>query len=920
MSHQSLLRPFLLVVTLVGFQPAQVMMGTINIGIDFTNSGIAPMDQAAFIMKVQSHYNAAGIGAGAATGVMFVNANAGGMTSGTVKFEMGDMMSPYGEANKACRNATIYTTPFGGFADPMQRCAAMAETLAHEVGHLLCAVHDCNGMGVKQVVGACGATQACNGTAPTLMTVGSCVGMGQRGTGMRAFSQTSIDQIKAAILKLLNGADEWELQANFDDDVMVVVEGGCQRQLLYAGTEPLRSDNPVVTFRYDVLSGNEAEWEFGWINNSGGFVSPLPVTINPDRLLETPGNTYFNPALRGVSGTANAGVILPFNTSGTFAPSGVTMPASRSNSSLVRTSYYTAAVVTWPTTSPQFQVRLDTGSWGGDNGFVQAGSQGLVVDDTYVVSDALGNLRRTSGPALVPSSSQAASGLGSLQRTFGPADEGYLSTGLALNAATSFTVAFWYRPDSIAEGVLWGDGQMVYESASPSGGALRCLANPPGAIGNLVLSGIPNPAATIGDPIGIAVSSGSWAHFTVHYDAAVNVVRWFVNGVLNSETLQSSAAFNWAGKNLRFAGHDGSSRDAATGHFDDLRLYPSAVTPTSSSGPWPTGTGPLFDFEGTAPNHRIGLSGNLLPPSDRTTIVAAGGYVLWTGNRSMGTGMPATAFLNVHFSGDDGRESWGREAPPLPVVGGQYVSPGVPWLEVGHALSVPSLFAVGYPDGLALAGGIVASATLLGESYNTGFPWSYGDPSVYLHVPDGLLVSGFRLDAQFVALDTAWPTAIATSPRATAFFAEALPGGHAHIEARGPSSDNAYGFLEIWNRGSVDISMVAIDIAPSGLMFATSMESGTGGNLNAGSSIRYGSAAATGYDGVMTLGSQSLIVLTFQHFDPAVDHLIFDVATAPAAATPSSLVGSMVFVVYADGTTGFGSLALTGTNLASVDL
>ena len=350
----------------------------IDVCVNFAGSGMNAADQAAMIAKVQAYFTAAGLGPGDLQRVIVHNAVPAppncDMTAGFIN---NAVQRWHGSSNKRAHTCTVnqahFLTKFPGAANKARRCQAMAETLAHEVGHLLCATHDCHGAGRKRVRGMA-APVACSGAAPTLMTTGLCVpsanrGIAAGGAGARAFSPLSILQIRLGIIKFALSPFNWDLSANFDVGVLRVIEGKSNTEFIPFGGETLVAEDPLVTFNYQILAGDQNMFQFGWLNEEDQFIEPLPVTENPDQLLEARSGTLLNFALLGLPGSGVDGQVFRQSRFANVALTGFSSPNTDAATPGVTGSYFSQADILFDVFGNQFRVLISSDDWGDQNGF-----------------------------------------------------------------------------------------------------------------------------------------------------------------------------------------------------------------------------------------------------------------------------------------------------------------------------------------------------------------------------------------------------------------------------------------------------------------------------------------------------------------------------------------------------------------------
>lgn len=372
---------------LLGAVPATAQQ--VDICINFAGSGIPPVTQGVFVAKVQAHFNGAGLGAGGAQSVVIHNAAAppaGGCDMNT-GFNRLLLLPPLlGKASKkthtAAVNPLLVGLKFPGKANAARRCQAMADVMAHEIGHMLCATHQCKGKGKKTaklpLIGP--VVLKCQGAA-TLMSTGKCIACADLGIGPGAggltFNGWSIAQMRFGLLAYGLGFRNWDLHALYFDGIVTLVEGVTHLQSVDIGADdegyPI---NDVITFSYDT-SGHTDLFELGWINEDGVFVEPVPEVDNPERLLEAPGGTTINFAIRGREDTAYEGQVFTFEDHGkaSFDPDAL-VPAGSASFPTLSGSYHSRVTLDFAGIPGLFgnalSVHLDTGEWGDTNGFYLA--------------------------------------------------------------------------------------------------------------------------------------------------------------------------------------------------------------------------------------------------------------------------------------------------------------------------------------------------------------------------------------------------------------------------------------------------------------------------------------------------------------------------------------------------------------------
>lgn len=521
-------------------------------------------------------------------------------------------------------------------------------------------------------------------------------------------------------------------------------------------------------------------------------------------------------------------------------------------------------------------------------------------------------------------------GSASCLRAAGAANASYLSTGIALDplsnggcttADPGFTIQFWYRPvASTALEYIFGDNTWTGVN-----GAFRCFRNGAAGAGNLYIRGpLVGQKITTGTPLTLSLDPNGWVHIALVINTKTNLVAWFINGAANGTP--STATISGKGTNLTCLGYNGSSSGGSTGNYDDFRVYDWARTAADIAADYAAnaaGNGPsgcpnqpdhgYYEFEASVNPHlaTIGLKNEV--QADFTRLFTTGDTIQWAAGSPAAGPFAGTCILNIGFGGP-GSPRADAYWPPKAMVGGPYVTGIVPGLEVGHCFSKPQAFAIAWPDGLkvgpAVAGGCGGVTIPIAYAYGSGT-----GPMVGIKMPPLNFVDGDRVDLQWVTIDPTYPGGIATTNRATFEFVKALPGPHAHVEARGSDVIQETGFWEIWNTGTVPIKEICIDFTP--LTTATTWSPtgalNSGGTLAAGDSIRFQTdvicdltpAANPRY----TLDATSK-KLCFKFtcppapadgFQGPTNHFIFDCATVPQQAG-NLFAGAIVTVTWCDST------------------
>ncbi|MSR74144.1 MAG: hypothetical protein EXS14_01565 [Planctomycetes bacterium] len=524
-------------------------------------------------------------------------------------------------------------------------------------------------------------------------------------------------------------------------------------------------------------------------------------------------------------------------------------------------------------------------------------------------------------------------GGGCAARASTAANLSYLPTGVALTPSAGFTIQFHYRPWAAQNfGYIFGDGVMVSPLTGYSGGRFRmfqsgacyCPAYTPTNSAGLTLRGVPNEVAVTGGPLLSMVNANGWVHIAVRYSPTTNIIDIFMNGISMVSVQQTAGPFNWNGTELDFMGDRASTTLAAQAQYDDIRIYPFARSTADIQADWQivaSGMGPsglpntppttYFECDFALNNHEavVGVNGDA--PGHNERRITAGTGIGWGGDCLTLPGTPASCLINI----------WPGGTNP------NCITPGFPAVELGHNFSLPGWpLALIVPDGLGLSALGVAGGLLL--------PYTYSGTASPLMLTTalggGLLVNGDRIALQFVAPDPTSQGFIGSSNVCTMRWADALPGDHAHVEARGSAAIQVFGFHEMRNTGSTAITSVTINCLPLGagvVGFSPAGALNSGGSLFAGSSYRNGTEVFTGLAGTApglftgtnpfatTVGglaatAYSTLSFTFTSFDATIDELVWDCDLVPNNSVGSVLIGATVSVTFASGVT------LTGTLVA----
>lgn len=246
----------------------------VKVTVDFAGApSLTDADKTAIIDKMKAKY----------TGIdVDISTAAGGAV--TVKFTDTEGTTEWGEAKKRDKSCVVHVKRWAlgdraaVFDTDEKRRNLWSETGAHELGHLLCAVHN-------------------KDDPVTLMTIGDKVTWAKRAEDGRAFN----DKDKANIAKgiaMLQAGKSWDLDAKFDKDDLCIVPGA-QLDL----TEFERDDTGVA---FDAFITNTS-FGVGFLNEFDEYIEFLM----PGQSMETwefDGGELANFALRAPDDS-----IIPFS-------------------------------------------------------------------------------------------------------------------------------------------------------------------------------------------------------------------------------------------------------------------------------------------------------------------------------------------------------------------------------------------------------------------------------------------------------------------------------------------------------------------------------------------------------------------------------------------------------------------------------
>jgi hypothetical protein len=360
-----------------GLQPAaraQEPPQVINVCLDFRNSGLAAADQAAVIAQTQMLFTNAGFAPNQGNQrVNIVDAFAENRPPCNFRVALRNnspQNQPLGAAfadGTATINLNLIAGAIAG-ANQARLNMAYGEVTAHEVGHLLSAVHQCAGNGAKnEIVAGQRVVMQCMGAA-TLMSDGRCIPAATYGTGMLAFNQDSTRQIGDGITAIAGGQNR-NMQAPARPGNLELIAGQNAFQSVTFNGQTTYPWSNLISFTYD-LSGRTDLFSLGWINISGQFVPALPDSDNPMHTLESQGGSPLQFALQGNSGTPFAGQVFDQSDFATISLTGLSNSPGDALTPGVVEPYYSGATVNFDVQGNQVELTLDTGMFGDHNGFL----------------------------------------------------------------------------------------------------------------------------------------------------------------------------------------------------------------------------------------------------------------------------------------------------------------------------------------------------------------------------------------------------------------------------------------------------------------------------------------------------------------------------------------------------------------------
>ena len=360
-----------LTLSLCALTPSASYAATVNVCVNLTDSGIAAgMDRTDFLSTVQGIYDAAGIGTADSNKVLFHDCTPPTPPPATVhrtvsfSSEAGDL---YGSSDKGDGTATIFEGTFAAqFAILSERRQAMAESVAHEIGHTLCAVHDCHGTGKKRTSTG---IAACDASTASIMSVGFCVRASTRAAGTRTLSATSTLQIESAVIELdADPSVNWAFpEVLFFKNSVKVLIGRTQLDPIEDGGETLLADDPLVTLEFSA-TGRTDLYEHGWLNSDEEFVAAFDTTVNPDQILQAEDGDVIHAALHGRTGTANEGQIFLAKDHATASAIGDTF-GNIDSLDFISGTYSDAVFVHFDIAGDVVDVTFDARAWGLATGF-----------------------------------------------------------------------------------------------------------------------------------------------------------------------------------------------------------------------------------------------------------------------------------------------------------------------------------------------------------------------------------------------------------------------------------------------------------------------------------------------------------------------------------------------------------------------
>lgn len=235
-------------------------------------TGMTDADKTAVIAAMQKKYDDAGL-----TDVKLSTAAGGALT---LNFEATAPAKKFGDSNKKGKNARelakFSATDLMTFDTAEKRRNVWAESGAHEVAHLLCAVHNLD-------------------DPASLMTKGNKVTDAKRAADGRAFTGADVAAIKMGI-KMLQDGKSWDLDAKFDDRTDFWSIPG-------VNNTGLRNDNSIVSF---TVMTTDPSWSFGFLNEFGEYVERVPAGTSL-------GYSEFGPGEFGNFAVEKIGQVVPFD-------------------------------------------------------------------------------------------------------------------------------------------------------------------------------------------------------------------------------------------------------------------------------------------------------------------------------------------------------------------------------------------------------------------------------------------------------------------------------------------------------------------------------------------------------------------------------------------------------------------------------
>lgn len=371
----------------------------IAVYVDFGGLLTAPANHPEFLALAAGNFNTNGLGLDDNPGVVFFDTSTDPpactaliptlFATGAclrVEFICDPSRKAYGFADVARRSCWVNIAPFmfetfPGPTNVTRRNHAMAETMAHEVAHLLGAMHDCrDGGGVKTMIeGESVVTNTCPELGPpSVMTAGTCVSNNFRGLLNRAFTADTVQQILGCLTsgEVLRGepcptfiaADDQDLE----DGLLRMVEGQSHGQAISPGAVPLRPEDSIIMIDYRVMSDPGHMLEFGWMN--GDRFMSITANTNAQGAVGTFGGAVLPFAWRGRPCTIFAGQIFRAAESAALTFGGRTLGPGSAATWGIPNPYSTELTLSLNAQGYVFEVKLDAGAWWGDNGFYQIAS------------------------------------------------------------------------------------------------------------------------------------------------------------------------------------------------------------------------------------------------------------------------------------------------------------------------------------------------------------------------------------------------------------------------------------------------------------------------------------------------------------------------------------------------------------------